>query len=36
MEVHVRSCHGRPLDQGRKRKQPAATEEEGDDYEDGM
>ncbi|KAG1809553.1 hypothetical protein EV424DRAFT_1473854 [Suillus variegatus] len=36
MEVHVRSCRGRPLDQGRKRKQPAATEEEGDDYEDGM
>ncbi|KAG1725034.1 hypothetical protein EDB19DRAFT_1897831 [Suillus lakei] len=36
MEVHVRSCRGRPLDRGRKRKQPAATEEEGDDYEDGM
>ncbi|KAG1853118.1 hypothetical protein F4604DRAFT_1883423 [Suillus subluteus] len=30
------SCHGRPLDRGRKRKQPAATEEEGDDYEDGI
>ncbi|KAG1781378.1 hypothetical protein EV702DRAFT_1248386 [Suillus placidus] len=36
MEVHVRSCRGRPLDRGRKRKRPAATEEEGDDYEDGM
>ncbi|KAG1846464.1 hypothetical protein F4604DRAFT_1884172 [Suillus subluteus] len=36
MEVHVRSCRGRPLDRGRKRKQPAATEEEGDDYKDGM
>ncbi|KAG1771590.1 hypothetical protein EV702DRAFT_1048940 [Suillus placidus] len=36
MEVHVWSCRSRPLDRGHKRKRPAATEEEGDDYEDGM